>query len=53
MTVFDIVADWSLLTAHILGKMTLVKNGQLVATGVHDKANIDPPASVSDRDSKL
>lgn len=39
--------------AHILAKMTLVMNGKLVATGVHDKANIDPPAAMPGRSSKL
>ena len=49
----DILADSCLIIAHILAKMTLVKNGKLVATGVHDKANIDPPAAMSGRHSKL
>ncbi|CAF9918145.1 MAG: hypothetical protein ALECFALPRED_000572 [Alectoria fallacina] len=39
--------------AHILAKMTLVSNGKLVATGVHDKANIDHPAAMSGQSSKL
>ena len=42
-----------LMAAHILAKMTLVKNGKLVATGVHDKAYIEPPPAVSGRTSKL
>ena len=40
-------------TAHILAKMTLVKNGKLVATGVHDKAYIESPPAISGRKSKL
>lgn len=39
--------------AHILAKMTLVRNGKLLATGVHDKANIDPSAAIFGRTSKL
>ena len=50
---FNIFANESLVIAHILAKMTLVRNGKLVATGVHDKANIDPPAMISGRNSKL
>lgn len=49
----DQFAKQSFGTAHILAKMTLVRNGRLVATGVHDKANIDPPSATSSRDSKL
>ncbi len=49
----DILADICLVIAHILAKMTLVRNGKLVATGVHDKANTDPPAAMSGRYSKL
>ena len=52
-TNFDVFANQSFGVAHILGKMTLVKNGKLVATGVHDKANIDPPTAMSIQDSKL
>lgn len=33
--------------------MTLVRNGKLLATGVHDKANIDPPAAIFGLTSKL
>ncbi|KAL9135854.1 MAG: hypothetical protein Q9175_002943 [Cornicularia normoerica] len=46
-------ANPALVIAHILAKMTLVRNGKLLATGVHDKANIDPPAVMAGRNSKL
>ena len=42
-----------LMIAHIVAKMTLVKSDKLVATGVHDKANVDPSATMSGRGPKL
>lgn len=39
--------------AHIIGKMTLVRNGKLVATGVHDKVNVETSAAMSSAVSKL
>ena len=42
-----------LMVAHIVAKMTLVKSNKLVATGVHDKAFVDPRATMSGRGSKL
>ena len=41
------------MIAHTAAKMTLVQNGRLLATGVHDKAVVDPQAVKSTRSSKL
>ena len=41
------------MIAHTVAKMTLVKNGRLVATGVHDKAVVDPQAVMSRKTLKL
>ena len=41
------------MIAHTVAKMTLVKNGRLMATGVHDKAVIDQQALMSRRVLKL
>ncbi len=46
-----LISPWYI--AHLLGKMTLVRNGKLVATGVHDKVNVDAPAAGSSRVPKL
>lgn len=50
---FELPADRSLMIAHIVAKMTLVQNGRLLATGVHDKAVVDPQVVTSRRSSKL
>ena len=41
------------MLAHTVAKVTLVQNGRLVATGVHDKAVVDRQAVMSRRSSKL
>lgn len=50
---YDNSTDQSWIIAHLVGKMTLVKNGKLVATNVHDKVSVDPQAVRFSQHSKL